>query len=68
MSEKLMRLAQVAAFQPSKGRKLFSAEHDEIINGITTDVYFVKTQEILEKYNLNDTVVTAEILLAVAVF
>jgi len=56
-----MRLAQVAAFQPSKGRKLFSAEHDEIINGITTDVYFVKTQEILEKYNLNDTVVTAEI-------
>ena len=61
MDEKLMTLAQVTAFQPEKERKLFSAEHDEIINGATTDVYFVKTQEILERYSLNDTVVTAEI-------
>jgi len=61
MDQKLMTLAQVTAFQPAKGRRLFSAEHAEIINGATTDVYFVKTQEILEKYGLNDTVVTAEI-------
>ena len=61
MDKKLMKLAQVTAFQPAKERKLFSAEHDEIINGATTDIYFVKTQEILERYGLNDTVVTAEI-------
>jgi len=61
MNKKLMTLAQVTAFQPVQERKFFSAEHDEIINGATTDVYFVKTQEILERYSLNDTVVTAEI-------
>lgn len=61
MDGKLVKLAQVTAFQPAKGRKLFSAEHDEIINGATTDVYFVKTQEILEKSGLKDTIVTAEV-------
>lgn len=61
MKGKLTSLAEVKAYQPTKGRKLFSAEHEEIRQGVTTDVYFVKTQEILRKYNLNETVVAAEI-------
>jgi len=41
--------------------RLFSATHDEIYGGATADVYFVRTQEILEREGKADTVVTAEI-------
>jgi len=61
MVDKIKNLRQVEALQISPERKLYSAEHDEIIKGATTDIYFVKTQEILEAKNLADTVVTAEI-------
>ncbi len=61
MKEKLMTLEQVYALKPAKDRILFSAEHEEIVQGATTDVYFVKTQEILAKRGLKDTVVTAEV-------
>lgn len=61
MKEKIMTLAQVEALQIEQGRKMFSAQHEEIVQGATTDVYFVKTQEILAKCGLKDTVVTAEI-------
>jgi len=30
-----------------QGRRFHSAQHDEIRRGATTDIYFVKTQEIL---------------------
>lgn len=42
-------------------RRLFSATHTEIMEATTTDVYFVKTYEILDKLNLNDVEVTTEI-------
>ncbi len=61
MKEKIMTLAQVEALQIEQGRKMFSAQHEEIVQGATTDVYFVKTQEILAKCGLKDTVVTAEV-------
>jgi nicotinate phosphoribosyltransferase len=61
MKEKIMTLAQVEALQIEQGRKMFSAQHEEIVQGATTDVYFVKTQEILAKCGLKDAVVTAEI-------
>lgn len=61
MKGKIKSLAQVNAFKPNIEGRLFSAEHEEIINGATTDVYFVKTQEILEKCGLADTAVTVEI-------
>ena len=54
-------LAQVDAFQVEEGRRLFSAQHEEVVSGATTDIYFVKTQEILARRGLADTVVTAEI-------
>jgi len=50
----------VEEYDPGKHR-LFSATHEEIMSGATADVYFVRTQEILEKQGLADTVVTAEV-------
>lgn len=50
----------VKDYNPGHSR-LYSATHDEIRSGATADVYFVKTQEILEREGKNDTVVTAEI-------
>lgn len=61
MSERYKNTSQVKALKVDKDRKLFSAQHEEIINGATTDIYFIKTQEILEKKGLADIVVTAEI-------
>lgn len=61
MVDKIKNLQEVDQIKISPARKLFSAQHEEIITGATTDIYFVKTQEILKARNLADTVVTAEI-------
>ncbi|SFG37466.1 nicotinate phosphoribosyltransferase [Desulfotomaculum arcticum] len=53
-------LAEVAAFQVSDQR-LFSATHEEIISGLTTDIYFIRTRELLRHLGLDRTRVTAEI-------
>src|SRR5437879_3300935 len=42
-------------------RRFQVASDDEIKNGETTDVYFTRTKEILEKEGLSDLRVTAEI-------
>jgi len=42
-------------------RKFFSATHEEIEKGLTTDIYFVRAQEILRYLSLDSTIVTAEI-------
>src|SRR6056297_4355308 len=42
-------------------KKLVSANHEEILKGFTTDVYFVRTLDILRHMNLDETEVTAEI-------
>jgi nicotinate phosphoribosyltransferase len=44
-----------------EGKRLFSANHEEIYSGMTTDVYFVRTMDILREMNLEDSIVTAEI-------
>ena len=41
--------------------RLHSASHEEIVAGATTDVYFVRTLEILRSLGLADTPVVAEI-------
>jgi len=61
MDKKLKTLEQVKSLQVNKERRLFSAQHEEIINGATTDIYFIKTQEILAKKGLEDTRAVAEI-------
>jgi len=48
-------------FSVGQDRRFFSATHDDILSGATTDIYFVKTMEILREMELAETIVTAEI-------
>ncbi|MGB9792849.1 MAG: nicotinate phosphoribosyltransferase [Thermacetogeniaceae bacterium] len=54
-------LADIGKLKIEPGRRLFSATPEEILGGATTDVYFVRTLEILKALGLHDTPVTAEI-------
>lgn len=54
-------LSKVADYQCAPDRAFISAQHDEIANGLTTDIYFVKTMQILRHMGLEKTKVTAEI-------
>ncbi len=59
--EQIRTLKQVRDYIPNKERMFYSANHDEIAAGATTDIYFIRTQEILKHLNLENTIVTAEI-------
>lgn len=59
--EKLITLEEIEKFKISPDRRIFSATHEEILSGLTTDIYFIRTKEILEKLNLADTYVLMEI-------
>ena len=50
----------IAAYADRPGR-LFSATHEEILTGWTTDIYFLKTRDVLRSAGLLDTPVTAEV-------
>lgn len=60
-AEVIKTLEQVNNMQIDENRPLFSATHEEILNGATSDIYFVKTQEILTALNKDNTEVVAEI-------
>ncbi|TDX52509.1 nicotinate phosphoribosyltransferase [Orenia marismortui] len=59
--KELMNLEDVSNFKVDNGRDLFSATHEEIEIGATTDIYFIRTREILKKLELEDTSVVAEV-------
>lgn len=61
MTRQIETVQQVAEYKVDPKRKLFSATPEEIESGLTTDIYFVKTKEILTKLELQDSVVVAEI-------
>lgn len=61
MPEELKTLQDVLDFRVGKGRLLHSATHEEIASGATTDIYFVRTYEILRHLGRAETRVTAEI-------
>ncbi|HOO55412.1 MAG TPA: nicotinate phosphoribosyltransferase [bacterium] len=42
-------------------RRFFSATHEELIAGATTDIYFLRTRDILRSMGLLDSVVTADV-------
>ncbi len=42
-------------------RKLYSATHEEILAGLTTDIYFIRAKEIIKHSKLQDTIVAAEV-------
>ncbi len=52
---------QVRRFSLDSDRPFHSAEHAEIAAGYTTDIYFVKTQEMMHHLDLEDVEVVAEI-------
>ncbi|MGI5825501.1 MAG: nicotinate phosphoribosyltransferase [Bacillota bacterium] len=54
-------MEKVSNFKVEADRKLYSATHEEILSGATTDIYFVKAQEILRHLEKEDSVVVAEI-------
>ncbi|MBR1896052.1 MAG: nicotinate phosphoribosyltransferase [Pyramidobacter sp.] len=53
-------LKDVASVEVSPDR-LPSATHEEILNGLTTDIYFIRTRDLLSHMNLLDTPVVAEV-------
>ncbi len=58
---KSMRTAKDTVEYQPQPRVLFSASEEEIRAGLTTDVYFVNTHEVLHEVQQHTTVVTAEI-------
>ena len=54
-------MEDVARLSIDPERRLFSAEHDEILAGLTTDIYFIKSYQLLKHLGMEETVVTAEI-------
>ncbi len=50
----------IASFHETEGR-LFSATHEELLAGWTTDIYFLKTRDVLRSAGLLETPVTAEV-------
>lgn len=59
--DELKGTKDIEKLKPGPGRKVFSASHEEIEAGATTDVYWLRTYDILDKMNLLDTVVTVDI-------
>jgi len=57
----LQNLAEVAEYKASVEQRLFSATHEEIYSGLTTDIYFIRTRELLRHMGLDRTPVTAEV-------
>jgi nicotinate phosphoribosyltransferase len=57
----LQTLNDVELFNLEGDRRLHSATHEEILAGKTTDVYFIRTLEILRHLDMNHAEVTAEI-------
>jgi nicotinate phosphoribosyltransferase len=59
-----MRLDKTSDIETIKipaGRKFFSATHEEISSGATTDIYFLRTRDILRSLGLLDTRVVADV-------
>ncbi len=54
-------LQEVRDYSPDPARCLFSANHDEIKSGLTTDIYFLKTREMLREAELENRKVVAEV-------
>jgi len=61
MNRPISSIDEVENYFINLERKFFSATHEEIEKGLTTDIYFVRAQEILRYLKLEGTKVTAEI-------
>ncbi len=57
----LSSLEEVRRYSADATSRLHSASHEEILSGLTTDIYFVRTVELLRSLGLAETPVVAEI-------
>lgn len=57
----IQNLKEVEQFRVSPEKSLFSADGSEILEGWTTDIYFIKTREILRGIGMADKPVVAEV-------
>ena len=55
--EEIKSLNDVQNIKIDSKRRLFSANHDEILAGMTTDIYFIKTMEILRHMGISKKVI-----------
>ena len=60
MAKPIETVKEVTEFTVNSPR-LYSATHEEIARGLTTDIYFVKTKEILTNLQKDNSTVVAEI-------
>lgn len=58
---KLINLEDILKFHVPGGRVLHSATHEEIMGGATTDIYFIRTRELLHHAGRKDISAVAEI-------
>jgi len=61
MINPISSVREAESYPIDQNRKFFSATHEEIEKGLTTDIYFLRAQEILRHLQLENTRVTAEI-------
>lgn len=59
--KKLFAQRDIANLHIAPSRKLHSATHEEILSGLTTDIYWYRSYEILSKMGLLQTRVTMEV-------
>jgi nicotinate phosphoribosyltransferase len=59
--KELKKLEDLKKIQIDPDRLFYSATHEEILAGYTTDIYFVRTREILEHFQMSNTEVAAEV-------
>lgn len=57
----IRNLADIKKLQLDPDRQVYSANEQEILDGYTTDIYFVRTIDILDSMGIADKTVTAEI-------
>lgn len=61
MNKPISSVKDSEKYSINPNRKFFSATHEEIEKGLTTDIYFVRAQEILRYLHIDNTIVTVEI-------
>ncbi len=57
----IQTIEEIENYSVNASQRLFSADAQEIREGWTTDIYFIKTRQILQSLNLKETSVVAEI-------
>ena len=61
MRREVVSLHEAKTYSAEPDRLLHSASHQEVMSGLTSDIYFIRTQELLKHMGKLDTLTTAEV-------